>query len=102
MCGGFHFLMAYSNIHRLSGLTAVLDVLGMCGRNAIVKLRQALTFNYISMDGLFLENGPYRVNKDLSLSVNPGGWQNYATNIYGSLLQRFSKIVNAKVDIDPS
>ncbi|KAI8049110.1 Alpha/Beta hydrolase protein [Gilbertella persicaria] len=35
-----------------------------------------------SMDGLFLENGPYRVNKDLSLSINEGGWQNYATNVY--------------------
>jgi carboxypeptidase D len=35
------------------------------------------------MDGLFLENGPFRVNKDLTLSVNPGGWQNYATNVYG-------------------
>ncbi|CAO3664035.1 unnamed protein product [Rhizopus stolonifer] len=35
-----------------------------------------------SMDGLFLENGPFRVNKNLTLSVNPGGWQNYATNIY--------------------
>lgn len=37
------------------------------------------------MDGLFLENGPYRVNKNLSLSINPGGWQNYATNVYGLL-----------------
>lgn len=36
-----------------------------------------------SMDGLFLENGPYRVQKDLTLTVNPGGWQNYATNVYG-------------------
>ncbi|KAI8386956.1 serine carboxypeptidase-domain-containing protein [Blakeslea trispora] len=35
-----------------------------------------------SMDGLFLENGPFRVNKNLSLSVNEGGWQNYATTIY--------------------
>ncbi|OBZ84457.1 Pheromone-processing carboxypeptidase KEX1 [Choanephora cucurbitarum] len=35
-----------------------------------------------SMDGLFLENGPFRVNKNLSLSVNEGGWQNYATNIF--------------------
>ena len=34
------------------------------------------------MDGLFLENGPFRVNKNLSLSVNEGGWQNYATNIF--------------------
>ncbi|CAO3688037.1 unnamed protein product [Rhizopus stolonifer] len=35
-----------------------------------------------SMDGLFLENGPFRVQKNLSLSINEGGWQNYATNIY--------------------
>ncbi|KAG1146331.1 hypothetical protein G6F37_008085 [Rhizopus arrhizus] len=35
-----------------------------------------------SMDGLFLENGPFRVEKNLSLSINEGGWQNYATNIY--------------------
>ncbi|KAI7899112.1 Alpha/Beta hydrolase protein [Cokeromyces recurvatus] len=35
-----------------------------------------------SMDGLFLENGPFRVKKDLSLTLNEGGWQNYATNIY--------------------
>ncbi|EPB87281.1 hypothetical protein HMPREF1544_05902 [Mucor circinelloides 1006PhL] len=35
-----------------------------------------------SMDGLFLENGPFRVNPDLSLSINEGGWQNYATNVY--------------------
>ncbi|CEG76076.1 hypothetical protein RMATCC62417_11018 [Rhizopus microsporus] len=35
-----------------------------------------------SMDGLFLENGPFRVKKDLSLSINKGGWQKYATNIY--------------------
>ncbi|KAI8975098.1 Alpha/Beta hydrolase protein [Mycotypha africana] len=35
-----------------------------------------------SMDGLFLENGPFRVNKDLSLSITEGGWQNYATNVF--------------------
>ncbi|KAG1234227.1 hypothetical protein G6F68_002775 [Rhizopus microsporus] len=35
-----------------------------------------------SMDGLFLENGPFRVKKDLSLSINKGGWQKYATNVY--------------------
>lgn len=35
------------------------------------------------MDGLFLENGPFRVKKDLSLEINEGGWQNYATNVYG-------------------
>ncbi|KAG0749749.1 hypothetical protein G6F57_005748 [Rhizopus arrhizus] len=35
-----------------------------------------------SMDGLFLENGPFRVKKDLSLEINEGGWQNYATNVY--------------------
>lgn len=41
------------------------------------------------MDGLFLENGPFRANKDLTLSVNPGGWQNYATNVYGLYLNPF-------------
>ncbi|KAI9478008.1 MAG: pheromone-processing carboxypeptidase KEX1 [Benjaminiella poitrasii] len=35
-----------------------------------------------SMDGLFLENGPFRVKKDLTLSLNEGGWQNYATNVF--------------------
>ncbi|KAL0082287.1 serine carboxypeptidase-domain-containing protein [Phycomyces blakesleeanus] len=35
-----------------------------------------------SMDGLFLENGPFRVNKDMSLSVSPGGWQDYATTVF--------------------
>ncbi|KAI7876506.1 serine carboxypeptidase-domain-containing protein [Mucor mucedo] len=35
-----------------------------------------------SMDGLFLENGPFRVQTDLTLTINPGGWQNYATNVY--------------------
>lgn len=39
----------------------------------------------VSMDGLFLENGPFRVNPDLSLSLNEGGWQNYATNVYCKL-----------------
>lgn len=38
-----------------------------------------------SMDGLFLENGPFRVNPDLSLTVNEGGWQNYATNVFGNI-----------------
>ena len=42
-----------------------------------------------SMDGLFLENGPFRVEKNLSLSINEGGWQNYATNIYGKYLCLF-------------
>ncbi|CAO3608033.1 unnamed protein product [Cunninghamella blakesleeana] len=35
-----------------------------------------------SMDGMFLENGPYRVNPDLTLSVNPGGWQDQATIVF--------------------
>ncbi|KAI9311883.1 Alpha/Beta hydrolase protein, partial [Dichotomocladium elegans] len=32
-----------------------------------------------SMDGMFLENGPYRVNHDLTLNITTGGWQDYAT-----------------------
>ncbi|KAI8342826.1 Alpha/Beta hydrolase protein [Chlamydoabsidia padenii] len=35
-----------------------------------------------SMDGLFLENGPYRVNPDLSLTVSTNGWQEYATMVF--------------------
>ncbi|KAI9307926.1 Alpha/Beta hydrolase protein [Cunninghamella echinulata] len=35
-----------------------------------------------SMDGMFLENGPYRVNPDLSLSINKGGWQDQATIVF--------------------
>ncbi|ORZ07908.1 Alpha/Beta hydrolase protein [Absidia repens] len=35
-----------------------------------------------SMDGLFLENGPYRVNPDLSLTINPNGWQDHATIVF--------------------
>ncbi|ORZ10468.1 Alpha/Beta hydrolase protein [Absidia repens] len=35
-----------------------------------------------SMDGLFLENGPYRVNPDLSLTVNAHGWQDHATIVF--------------------
>lgn len=34
------------------------------------------------MDGLFLENGPFRVNKDLTLSFNHGSWHQFATMIY--------------------
>lgn len=34
------------------------------------------------MDGLFLENGPYRVNPDLSLSINANGWQDHATIVF--------------------
>jgi hypothetical protein len=44
------------------------------------------------MDGLFLENGPFRVTKDLALTVNEGGWQNYATNIYGLFLKKIVMI----------
>lgn len=36
-----------------------------------------------SMDGLFLENGPYRVNPDLSLNITAGGWQDHATIVFG-------------------
>ncbi|CAO3581131.1 unnamed protein product [Absidia cylindrospora] len=35
-----------------------------------------------SMDGLFLENGPYRVNPDLSLTINVHGWQDHATIVF--------------------
>ncbi|KAI9256238.1 serine carboxypeptidase-domain-containing protein, partial [Sporodiniella umbellata] len=35
-----------------------------------------------SMNGLFLENGPYRVNKNLTLRINPAGWQKHATVVY--------------------
>lgn len=35
------------------------------------------------MDGLFLENGPYRVNPDLSLNITAGGWQDHATIVFG-------------------
>lgn len=35
-----------------------------------------------SMDGLFLENGPYRVNPDLSLNISAGGWQDHATIVF--------------------
>jgi carboxypeptidase D len=35
------------------------------------------------MDGLFLENGPLRMKKDQSIEINPGGWQRYATIVYG-------------------
>ncbi|KAI8337127.1 serine carboxypeptidase-domain-containing protein [Chlamydoabsidia padenii] len=35
-----------------------------------------------SMDGLFLENGPYRVNPDQSLTVNANGWQDHATIVF--------------------
>lgn len=58
----------------------------------ITLLKPIVTYQlnlFLSMDGLFLENGPFRANKDLTLSVNPGGWQNYATNIYGLYLNPF-------------
>ncbi|KAI7879403.1 alpha/beta-hydrolase [Lichtheimia hyalospora FSU 10163] len=35
-----------------------------------------------SMDGLFLENGPYRVNPDMSLNITAGGWQDHATIVF--------------------
>ncbi|ORE15822.1 alpha/beta-hydrolase [Rhizopus microsporus] len=44
------------------------------------------------MDGLFLENGPFRVKKDLSLSINKGGWQKYATNFMDKLYDIFPKL----------
>ncbi|KAI9491365.1 serine carboxypeptidase-domain-containing protein [Zychaea mexicana] len=35
-----------------------------------------------SMDGLFLENGPYRINPDLTVNISSGGWQDHATVVY--------------------
>ncbi|KAI9271802.1 serine carboxypeptidase-domain-containing protein [Phascolomyces articulosus] len=35
-----------------------------------------------SMDGLFLENGPYRVNPDMTVNISTGGWQDHATIVY--------------------
>ncbi|KAI8081302.1 Alpha/Beta hydrolase protein [Halteromyces radiatus] len=35
-----------------------------------------------SMDGMFLENGAYRVNPDLSLTINSAGWQDHATVVF--------------------
>ncbi|KAI8063749.1 Alpha/Beta hydrolase protein [Gongronella butleri] len=35
-----------------------------------------------SMDGLFMENGPYRVDKDLNLKINKGAWNQFATVVY--------------------
>ncbi|GAB5591565.1 Cell death protease [Umbelopsis nana] len=35
-----------------------------------------------SMDGMFLENGPYRVNPDLSLNISVGGWQDHANIVF--------------------
>ncbi|KAI7872013.1 Alpha/Beta hydrolase protein [Spinellus fusiger] len=35
-----------------------------------------------SMDGFFLENGPVRVNENLTLSQSPGGWHDSATTVF--------------------
>ncbi|KAI7878790.1 alpha/beta-hydrolase [Lichtheimia hyalospora FSU 10163] len=35
-----------------------------------------------SMDGLFMGNGPYRVNRDLSINVTSTGWQQHATMVF--------------------
>ncbi|KAG2182332.1 hypothetical protein INT43_007262 [Umbelopsis isabellina] len=35
-----------------------------------------------SMDGMFLENGPYRVNPDLSVNISSGGWQDHANIVF--------------------
>jgi hypothetical protein len=32
---------------------------------------------------MFLENGPYRVNPDLSLNMSTGGWQDHANIVFG-------------------
>ncbi|KAM3586229.1 Cell death protease [Umbelopsis sp. WA50703] len=34
------------------------------------------------MDGMFLENGPYRVNPDLSVNISSGGWQDHANIVF--------------------
>jgi hypothetical protein len=39
------------------------------------------------MDGMFLENGPYRVNPDLSLNISVGGWQDHANIVFGTFCQ---------------
>lgn len=38
------------------------------------------------MDGLFMGNGPYRVNRDLSLNITMTGWQEHATMVFGKEL----------------
>jgi hypothetical protein len=35
------------------------------------------------MDGLFLENGPWRMNHDQTLSLIDGSWDEYANVLYG-------------------
>ncbi|KAG2188975.1 hypothetical protein INT44_004117 [Umbelopsis vinacea] len=35
-----------------------------------------------SMDGMFLENGPYRVNPDMTVDISPGGWQDHANIVF--------------------
>lgn len=35
------------------------------------------------MDGLFLENGPWRMNPDQTLRLIDGSWDEYANVLYG-------------------
>eukprot|EP01132_Coremiostelium_polycephalum_P005827 gene5827-7251_t len=35
-----------------------------------------------SMDGIFLENGPLRIQSDYSIQINPFSWHNYANVLY--------------------
>ncbi|KAI9323606.1 Alpha/Beta hydrolase protein [Dichotomocladium elegans] len=35
-----------------------------------------------SMDGLFLENGPFRINPDHTVNITSGGWQDHATVVF--------------------
>lgn len=35
------------------------------------------------MDGLFLENGPWRMNHDQTLRLTDGSWDEYANVLYG-------------------
>ncbi|KAH8556379.1 serine carboxypeptidase [Umbelopsis sp. PMI_123] len=35
-----------------------------------------------SMDGMFLENGPYRIKQDLTVDISLGGWQDHANIVF--------------------
>jgi hypothetical protein len=41
-------------------------------------------FNVFSMDGLFLGNGPWRMNPDQTLRLVEGSWNEYANILYGN------------------
>ncbi|KAI9591410.1 Alpha/Beta hydrolase protein [Syncephalis fuscata] len=46
------------------------------------KDRLVIWFNGGSMDGVFMENGPYRPRKDLQLDINPYSWHKYASVLF--------------------